>query len=521
MRVEPAGLARNPPKQNQTTLDMLQRLFNAELSIMDDTGATRPFLAAELPRLNTDSWRVFPDGQMETTYKLRPGLTWHDGQPLTAEDFAFGWRVIANPELGQASLIPQRLMTEVSAPDPLTVVIRWAQPFPDAGTLNLTFSPLPVHILRPAYEQGNLDAFTAHPYWRAAFVGLGPFSLTNWELGAYIDAEAFPEFVLGRPKIDRVQVTWVSDPNAALTRLLSGDTDILTDSSIKSQQLPLLKQDWIAQGKGDVVVQPVSYRAAFFQLRPDTAAPTSFLDARVRKALAFALNKQAINEAIYDGAGILADSIFPPGLQFSSQIDRAIVKYPYDVRRAEQSMADAGYTRGADGIFTHPTLGRFTAELRTNASDQFETEMHVVGDMWRRAGFDFTEAITPQALVQDGQTRTMFSGVYIFGAGGWESALRGYTSQTIPTADNRWIGGNRGAWRDAEWDQLVLAYDATLDPTQRAEVAAQMAYRYSSELPAIPLEFDPNVLAFVKELKGPRGGPRDATVWNVHEWELQ
>jgi ABC-type transport system substrate-binding protein len=326
--------------------------------------------------------------------------------------------------------------------------------------------------------------------------------------------------VLGRPKIDRVQITWVADPNAALTRLLSGDADILTDSSIKSQQLPLLKQDWMGQGRGDVIVQPVSYRAANFQLRPDLAAPASLLDVRVRKAMAFAVDKRAINDAIYDGEGILADSIFPPGAQFSSQTDRATVKYPYDPRQTEQLMADVGYVRGSDGVWSHPTQGRFTMELRTNASDQFETEMHVVGDMWRRAGFDINEAITPQALVQDGQTRSIFTGVYIFGAGGWEGALRGYTSQTIPTAENRWIGGNRGAWRDAEWDRLALAYDATLDTAERTDIAAQMARRYSEELPAIALEFDPNVLAFVKNLVGPRGGPREATVWNVHEWQL-
>src|SRR5436305_699424 len=59
MRVEPASLARNPPHEGQTTLDTTRRLFNAELALVDDTGAVRPFLAAELPQLNTDTWRVF------------------------------------------------------------------------------------------------------------------------------------------------------------------------------------------------------------------------------------------------------------------------------------------------------------------------------------------------------------------------------------------------------------------------------------------------------------------------------
>src|SRR5204863_9676367 len=95
-RVEPASIARNPPREGQTTLDTTRRLFNAELTLVDDTGTTRPFLAAELPTLNTDTWRVFSDVQMETTYRLRGGVTWHDGEPLTADDFVFGWRVISD-----------------------------------------------------------------------------------------------------------------------------------------------------------------------------------------------------------------------------------------------------------------------------------------------------------------------------------------------------------------------------------------------------------------------------------------
>jgi peptide/nickel transport system substrate-binding protein len=520
VRVEPASLARNPLREGQTTLDAVRRLFNAELALIDETGTARPFLAAELPQLNTDTWRVLPDGRMQTTYRLRPGLMWHDGAPLTAEDFVFGWRVIATPALGQAGLIPQKLMEEIVAPDPQTVVIHWTQPFPDAGILNITFSPLPAHVLQPAYEQQSMDAFASHPFWATAFVGVGPYRLTRWEPAAFIEGDAFPAYVLGVPKIDRIRLTFVPDPNGALTRLFADDVDLVADSGLKSQQLPALEQDWIARGAGNVVLQPNSYRAAHFQLRPERASPNALLDVRVRRALAYAIDKQAVNEGVYRGAAILATSPFPPW-SYAGQPDQAAITYPHDVRRAAQLMEEAGFARGPDGVFVHPTQGRFSGELRTNASDQFETEMHVAGDTWRRAGFDFTEAITPPALVQDSQTRATFSGVYIFGAGGWESALRGYSSSLIPTAENRWSGGNRGAWRNSDWDRLAVAYDATLDPALRAQVAAQMARLYTEELPSIPMEFDPDVIAYTTALTGPRGGPREATVWNIYEWELR
>src|SRR4051794_37414928 len=72
-------------------------LFSRGLAIKDASGTSQPYLAERLPVLNTDSWRVFQDGGMETTYRLRPNLTWHDGSPLTSEDFKFGWTVYRVP----------------------------------------------------------------------------------------------------------------------------------------------------------------------------------------------------------------------------------------------------------------------------------------------------------------------------------------------------------------------------------------------------------------------------------------
>src|SRR5947199_7317721 len=91
-RFEPPALAAKLPVGGGTS-DYLRRPFNAGLAVIDGQRQARPVLAEQLPQLNTDTWKVFPDGKMETTYRLRPGLTWHNGQPLTADDFVFAWRV--------------------------------------------------------------------------------------------------------------------------------------------------------------------------------------------------------------------------------------------------------------------------------------------------------------------------------------------------------------------------------------------------------------------------------------------
>lgn len=153
-------------------------------------GAVHPLLAVGVPQLNTDNWRIFPDGRMETTWKLRPSLTWRDGAGLTAEDVVFAWRVYAARGLGIFNPQPQDRIHEALAPDPQTIVFRWSSPYPDASPMSSDeFPPLPRHLLMPAfaaYEQdpGTRDAFVNHRYWTSDYVGAGAFRLDRLEPGA-------------------------------------------------------------------------------------------------------------------------------------------------------------------------------------------------------------------------------------------------------------------------------------------------------------------------------------------------
>jgi peptide/nickel transport system substrate-binding protein len=99
VRVEPDTLAARALRTARgVALDLSRRMFNAEMALLNDAGQPTPYLAERLPQLNTDSWRVFPDGRMETTYRLRPNLIWHDGTPLSAQDWVFAWQVYGSPD---------------------------------------------------------------------------------------------------------------------------------------------------------------------------------------------------------------------------------------------------------------------------------------------------------------------------------------------------------------------------------------------------------------------------------------
>src|SRR5579871_4556179 len=281
-RVEPKTIAARGLGQNTgVALYLTKRVFNADLALLDDQGRPRPYLADSLPQLNTDSWKVNADGTMETTYYLRPNLVWHDGQPLTADDFVFAFQVYARPDLGTGSSPPINLIQDVVAPDPQTVLIHWKQPYSSAGSLQSIgtgangLPPLPRHILGATFDSGSADGLLNHPYWSTGFVGLGPYKLDHWEPGAYLEMSAFDHHALGVPKIQRLKMIFTPDGNSALAGMLAGDITLAADNALPPQQAATFLQQ---VPSGTVVSFANQWRAAHFQARPELASPAALMD---------------------------------------------------------------------------------------------------------------------------------------------------------------------------------------------------------------------------------------------------
>jgi ABC-type transport system substrate-binding protein len=222
-------------------------LFSASLNRSDqerdNTAKTVwPELSEQVPRLDTDTWRVFPDGRMETTWILRPGLTWHDGSPLTADDVVFGWQVLSAP--AYVSAADHRLIDTVTARDSRTIVIQWSAPFIAADDTTIQGSPvgapLPRHILAEAFAQQTPEQFASHPYFGAleSYVGAGPYKLERWETGAFLEGSAFDNYALGRPEIGRIKVVIVTDKNTALANMLAGEVHMSFDAAISPSRAP-------------------------------------------------------------------------------------------------------------------------------------------------------------------------------------------------------------------------------------------------------------------------------------------
>jgi peptide/nickel transport system substrate-binding protein len=495
------------------------RPFNAGLVLRDEWDEPHPYLVEALPQLGSESWRVLPDARMETTFRLRPNLQWHDGTPLTADDFVFAWRVYRVPEFGYADSAPLAQIEEVVAPAPHLVVIRWRLPFPDALKLDgEAFAPLPSHVLETAFESGGADAFAAHAYWGEGHVGLGPYRLDRWELGSFIEGSSFAGHVLGPPLIERIKLLFITDPNTVVASLLSGAAHAADARSIRFQQALVIRQRWQQTAGGNVILSPTEVRFTIVQARPELVSPTALLDLRVRQALAHAIDRQGLADGLLEGQGLPADTLVVPQIRYFPSLDRSLAKYPYDLRRTDRLMDEAGFPKGGDGFFPSPGAGRFPLHLSISGLAQNEAEATIMADGFRRAGFDPSIQVLSQAQATDRQVRSSYPGLSsTSNTNGFEPPTRFLRASEIPTPENRWQGSNRGGWVHPEFERLAAAYDTTLGESERQQQAIDLLTVVSQELPAFPLYYNFAVVPHVAELAGLRAGVN--WNWNIHEWD--
>jgi len=485
-------------------------MFNAGLAILDTEGVPNAYLAEALPQVNTDSWQVFPDGRMQTTYRLKPNLTWQDGTPLIAEDFTFALRVYQNPRYGASSPTPQDRIEGITTPDERTIVISWSKPFPEAGqVIAEDLQALPRHILNEPFERLESDAFAAHPFWTREYVGLGPYRIDQWNPGVGLEATAFDGYVRGRPKIARIRVAYVEDPNTVLANLLSSAMDVSVSNAVPLNQALVLRRQWGTEGV--ILTRARSSRTTEFQLDPDRVAPSfaATLDVRARRAIAHAVDKEAINEAVFEGQGMPAETRILPADQAFRDVDRTVQKHPFDLQRAEQLMNEMGYFKGPDGFFLSPNGVRLSGEDWIAANPQSELTQNIMIDSWKRGGFDMSSKYVSQAEQREARVRAERPGLYT-GDGG---SIETLGSDSIPRPENRWTGSNRGSYSNPAFDRALSGWNSTLDRTQRIQSMVQMARIYSEDLPSIPIHYILGVTAHTAALTGPADEATDIHLW--------
>lgn len=274
-----------------------------------------------------ESW-TFDEDTNTYTFKLREGVKFHDGEPLTAEDVKFTIEAIMDPDNGSENASNFEDVTKVEAADDQTVKI--SMKAPNVAMLDyLTIGILPKHILEG--KDLATDSFNQNP------VGAGPYKLTAWDQGQSITLEKNPDFCLGTPKIDKVIFKIVEDTDARALQLQSGELDF-------AQITPKAMEDF--EGKDDFAVysmKTADYRGIMYNFNADLFKNNRELPA----ALSYAIDREAIIKSVLLGHGQAAYS----PLQMGDYNNEDIEKYSYNPDKTMELLEKAGWKKGSDGIY--------------------------------------------------------------------------------------------------------------------------------------------------------------------------
>jgi peptide/nickel transport system substrate-binding protein len=454
-------------------------------------------------------------------WKIRPGTTWHDGTPFTTDDLLFTLQLAQDPSLpelrGGASDVWD-LITGVRALDPQTIAVTWKRPYIKADRLFATGAegvaqPLPRHLLQPA-STGNREAFLQLPYWTREYVGLGPYQLREWVVGSHLLLDANPRYVLGRPKLDELEVRFILDANALAASVLAGAVHVTLGIGLNLEQNLELRDQW---RDGSLHVAPADFWVALYPqlLNPN---PAIIADMRFRRALLQAIDRQAMAETIMAGLVPVAHSYIKPGDPEAQETDPFVVRYAYDPRQAARGIEELGYVRGNDGAYRDAAGQRLGLEVRATSSPAIHVKtMLPVVDTWQRLGIAAEPLVVPVQQGTDREYRTTMPGFdtvrYTIGP----SAVDRLHGSEAPLPENRFQGRNRARYMNPEFDGLIDRYMATIPHAPRMEVLGQVIHHMTDQVVTLSLFYDVETTLVSNRLTGL---PARLPTTNIHEWDM-
>src|SRR5581483_3048158 len=383
-----AAITGNPPMLNRDFatghrrvqgLAEVGKLLNSPLSDADAHGALQPILAEAVPSVENERWHVFPDGRMETVWKIRPGVTWHDGAPFTADDLVFTSEVEQTPDLPLVIDPAWDAVDGIDVLDRQTAVVRWKRPWVDA---DLMFAnPYPKHLLQQALEQ-DPGALPSHPAFGDAFVGTGPFRVREFVRDSHVTMEANEQFALGRPRLDEIEVRFIPDPNTLAANILAGEVQLTLGASVPLELAVSIKDQW---NEGTLKTRPIDNVVAIWpQLQ--NPRPAVIGDARFRRALWQAIDRQLLVDTIQAGLAPIAYGKLPPTAPEYADTESAVVRYPYDPRAAARAIEELGYAKATDGFVRDASGVVLSVELRTGGLEVAQKALFPVRDAWQQVG---------------------------------------------------------------------------------------------------------------------------------------
>jgi len=499
-------------------------VFHGNLTMFDPNSEQLPSIASKVPSLSDGDWKLLPSGGMEVTFTIRPNVLWHDGTALSAEDFVFGFQVATDPSV-TAAAAQLRPIADVRAPDSQTVTIAWKElsPFGYVNS-NEGVPALPRHLLQDLYLSHDQTAFDNSPYWKADWVGLGPYRLTRWEFGSFMEGRAFDDFFLGRPKIDRIRINYVGDANTLIANLLAGTVDVVpSGAGLDVGDQVVVRDKWRESGTEGLFLPSLKgVQALSFQFR----YPTPWAqDVRVRQALISFLNRDLLAETQTERAVPKADFLLLDRDPIYKQaVARGFPTYPHDAARGERLMAEAGWARTGSSYRNGAGEEFPRFDVAGNQGSDNVRRQAAVADLWTSAGIpsDPKPFTALRGLELAEETHSYPAIVFRNWILGF-LALNRVAAAEIGTPENRWMGNNYGGWLNPAYQDLLGRFNRTLEAPARLEQATQLVKILAEEVPVIPLWFSGNPAIVRPGVAGPGEISPEvpATMWNIYAWDYR
>lgn len=503
-------------------IDVLEDLLNAGATRRDDTDTLRPLLAEALPSVENGLWKVSSDGRMEMTWNLKEGARWQDGVPVTAQDLVFTLTLCKdNDMLGFCRHVGFAFIDGARASSDRAVTVTWKQPYIEADSLFATQfgMPMPQHLLERTYLE-NKRSFADLSYWTKEFVGAGPFQIRDWVESSHMVLQANDGYILGRPKIDEIVVKFISDPNALVANILAGEIDANFGRGLSLEQAIQIRDK--VPGLSLNVGLPGNFVVAWPQFIDPR--PAVILDARFRKALMHAIDRQQMADTLQDGLAPVAHSYMHTDQPRYGELDPLVVKYEFDPRKTVELVQSLGYSRGADGFFRDSAGQRLSVEIRGTGSEEMQTKAQfAVADFWQRAGIGAEPIIITTARLNDHEYRATRPGFEVSQIPDGLKGLRRADSAETPLPENDYgRTSNTSRYMNPEFDLLLTRFFSSIPSAARMQALGQVLHHTSDLVTFLPLFYATESTIVSARMRNvtARKSQEGTMGWNAHEWEL-
>jgi len=499
---------------SQSVNNVVEEPIIEGLLTVNPEGEYVPVLAAEVPSLENGG--LSEDG-LTVTYRLKEGVTWSDGEPLTSADVKFTFDAIMDESNPVTSTDGYDKMVSVETPDEHTVVVTYDEY--DVEWQSRFSSVLPAHVF-----EGETANMAFHPFSRNP-LGTGPFRFVEWVSGSRIVLERNPNYrEEGKPYLDRLVFQIVPSPEVAAAQLQAGETDMIWN--VRESQIPeLLEMPGVVVDFGE---ERTSTERIQLNLRnpENLSEPHPILsDKRVRQALQYATPKQQIIDGLIEGGrAFLACAHVDIGWAADPECEPS----EYDPERAAQLLEEAGWEMGPDGIRVKDGQ-RLELTISSTAEKQRELTEQLLQSLWRQIGIDLR--------IRNHQSSVLF-GTYdeggVRGTGNFDLLMYAASDGLDPhghyverftcegAAGPENPGGyNFSGYCNPEVDRLIEQAGTEVDLEARADLYIQASRIIQDDVESILLYNRSEVNAYSERLKGVAGHPWANLAWNAEEWYIE